>query len=51
MNFLKPSSIDTSKTDWSQMYDRKVSGSSPAGRLGYRGKRSVETNPLRSASA
>src|SRR5580704_1386407 len=42
MNFLNPSSIDTSKTDWSQMYDRKASRSSPAGRLGYLGKCNLE---------
>src|SRR5580704_16309334 len=51
MNFLNPSSIDTSRTDCPQMYDRKASRSSPAGRLGYLGKCNLERDQFRSASA
>src|SRR5580700_3707878 len=52
MNFLKPSSIDTSKTDWPQMYDRKGRRSSPARHLGSEGKYNLQKEEaLRSASA
>src|SRR5580658_6995061 len=51
INFLNPSSIDTSKTDWSQMYDRKADRSSAAGHLCYRGKYNLERTPCRSAPA
>src|SRR5580658_3249852 len=37
MNFLNPSSIDTSNKDRSQMYDRNTRRSSPAGHSSYRG--------------
>src|SRR5580700_9503006 len=42
MNFLNPSSIDTSNKDWPPMYDRKPRRSSPARHLVYRGKYNLE---------
>src|ERR1700733_8312643 len=43
MNFLKPSSIDTSNKDWPQMYYRKDRRSGRAGHLGYRGEIQFES--------